>query len=192
MPVLAKPATVIRWHRKGFRIYWRRRSRRAGRPKTSADIRGLIRRMGLAKPLWGAPRIHGEPVKLGIEISQAKLGRHMLRRPKEPCSTWRSFLKNHMTDIAAVDMFVVAAMTLKLLYTVVVLDDNYRIRDASYGLGFRDCVRAMGIEEVIPPAREGVARLRNCGVGASSVNGPARLVRRDLLITVVIPQLGQI
>jgi hypothetical protein len=72
--VLVKPATVIRWHRKGFRIYGRRRSRCAGRPKTSAGIRVLIRRMGLADPLWGVPRIHGELLKLGIEIVGSDTG----------------------------------------------------------------------------------------------------------------------
>jgi hypothetical protein len=69
--VLVKPATVIGWHRKGFRVYWRWRSRRSGRSKTSVEIRDLIRRMSVANPLWGAPRIHGELLKLGVDISQA-------------------------------------------------------------------------------------------------------------------------
>jgi hypothetical protein len=104
--ILVKPATVVKWHCTGFRIYWRRRSRSPGRPKTSDEIRDLIRRMSLANPLWGAPRIHGELLKLGIEVSQATVGRHLPRRPKAPSPTWR-FLGNHMTDIAAVDMFLV-------------------------------------------------------------------------------------
>src|SRR5437773_1661781 len=80
--VLVKPATVIEWHRKGFRFYWRWRSRRSGRPRTSPEIRDLIRRMSNANPLWGAPRIHGELLKLGINISQATVGRWMPWRPK--------------------------------------------------------------------------------------------------------------
>jgi hypothetical protein len=75
--VLVKPATVVRWHRKGFRLYWRWRSRRPGRPKMSSEIRDLIHQMSLANPLWGAPRIHGELLKLGIEVSQATVGRYL-------------------------------------------------------------------------------------------------------------------
>ena len=75
--VLVKPATVVQWHRRGFQLYWRWRSRRLGRPKMSTEIRDLIRRMSLANPLWGAPRIHGELLKLGIEVSQATVGRYM-------------------------------------------------------------------------------------------------------------------
>jgi len=82
--VLVKPATVVQWHRKGFRTYWRWRSRRPGRPKMSTEIRDLIRQMSLANPLWGAPRIHGELLKLGIDVSQATVGRHMPWRPKVP------------------------------------------------------------------------------------------------------------
>jgi putative transposase len=124
--VLVKPATVVKWHRQGFRIYWRWRSRRSGRPKTSAEIRALIRQMSRANPLWGAPRIHGELLKLGIELSQATVGRHLPRRPKAPSPTWRSFLRNHMTAIAAVDMFMVATATFKLLYAVIVLSHHRR------------------------------------------------------------------
>jgi putative transposase len=90
--VLVKPATVIQWHRKGFQLHWRWRSRRLGRPKVNTEIRDLIRRMSLANPLWGAPRIHGELLKLGIDVSQATVGRHMPWRPKVPSPTWRSFL----------------------------------------------------------------------------------------------------
>ena len=105
--VLVKPATVVQWHRKGFRLYWRRRSRHLGRPRVSREIRDLIRKMSLANPLWGAPRIHGELLKLGIDVSQATVGRYLPWRPKVPSPTWRSFLHNHMHDTAAVDMFVV-------------------------------------------------------------------------------------
>jgi putative transposase len=106
--VLVKPSTVIGRHRKGFGIYWRWRSRRSGRPKTNAEIRDLIRRMSSANPFWGAPRIHGELLKLGIDVSQATVGRYLPRRPKTPSPTWRSFLYNHLTDTVAIDMFVVS------------------------------------------------------------------------------------
>ena len=119
--VLVKPATVVQWHRKGFRLYWRWRSRRPGRPKIGTEIRALIRRMSRANPLWGAPRIHGELLKLGITISQATVGRWMPWRPKVPSPTWRSFLRNHLPDLAAIDMFVVATATFQLLYILIVL-----------------------------------------------------------------------
>src|SRR6202165_1748569 len=120
--VLVKPATVIDWHRKGFRLYWRRRSRHLGRPRTSREIRDLIRQMSQANPLWGVPRIHGELLKLGIEGSQATVGRYLSWRPKAPSPTWRSFLNNHMHEIAAIDMFVVVTARFQLLYVLVVLD----------------------------------------------------------------------
>jgi putative transposase len=124
--VLVKPVAAVKWHREGFRIYRRWRSRRPGRPKTSAEIRALIRRMSRANPLWGAPRLHGKLLKLGIEVSQATVGRYLSRRRKAPSPTWRSFLRNHMTDIAAVDMFVVATAAFKLLYAVIVLNHHRR------------------------------------------------------------------
>jgi transposase InsO family protein len=119
--VLVKPVTVVQWHRKGFRLYWRWRSRRPGRPKIGTEIRDLIRRMSKANPLWGAPRIHGELLKLGIKVSQATVGRWMPWRPKVPSPTWRSFLDNHLPDIAAIDMFVVVTATFRLLYALIVL-----------------------------------------------------------------------
>ena len=92
----------------------------------SPEIRDLIRRMSLANPLWGAPRIHGELLKLGIEVSQATVGRYLPWRPKVPSPTWRSFLHNHLTDIAAIDMFVVATATFRLLYALIVLGHDRR------------------------------------------------------------------
>src|SRR6195256_779478 len=82
--ILVKPATVVQWHRKGFRLFWCGRSRRPGRPNIDLEIRDLIGRMSKANPLWGAPRIHGELLKLGIKISQATVGRWMPWRPKIP------------------------------------------------------------------------------------------------------------
>jgi hypothetical protein len=118
----------MQWRRGGFRLAWRWRSGALGpgRPKIASDTRDLIRQMSTANPLWGAPRIHGELLKLGIKVSRATVGRYMPWRPKEPSPTWRSFLRNHMTDIAAVDMFVVATATFGLLYAVIVLDHHRR------------------------------------------------------------------
>ena len=124
--VLVKPATVVQWHRKGFRLYWRWRSRPPGRPKMGTEIRDLIRRMTKANPLWGAPRIHGELLKLGIKISQATVGRYLPWRPQVPSPTWRSFLHNHLTAIVAIDMFVVATATFRLLYALIVLGHDRR------------------------------------------------------------------
>ena len=90
------------------------------------EIRRLIRQMSMANPIWGAPRIHGELLMLGIEVSQATVGRYMPWRPKVPSPTWRSFLRNHMGNTAAVDMFVVATATFRLLYALIVLGHDRR------------------------------------------------------------------
>ena len=120
MMVLVKPATVIQWHRQGFRLFWRWRSR-PGRPSVEREIRDLIRQMSSANPLGGAPRIHGELLKLGIEVSQATVAKYMVRRRGAPSSTWRSFLRNHAQGIAAIDMFVVASASFQLLYVMIIL-----------------------------------------------------------------------
>jgi putative transposase len=126
--VLVKPVTVIQWHRKGFRLYWQWRSLSCsvGRPKVSSETRDLIRQMTMVNPLWGTPRIHGELLKLGFEVSQVTVGRYMPWRPKVPSPTWRTFLQNHMTDIVAVDMFVVATATFRLFYALIVLGHDRR------------------------------------------------------------------
>jgi hypothetical protein len=96
--LLVKPATVLEWHRQGFRRYWRwcSRSRRPRRPTVDGAIRDLIRRMSSANPLWGAPRIHGEMLKLGIAVSQATVRRYTIRRPRFPSPTWRVSLRNQL------------------------------------------------------------------------------------------------
>ena len=93
--VIVKPETVIAWQRKGCRLYWRWKSRagKSGRPCVSREIRELIRQMSSANPLWGAPRIHGELLKLGIQISQATVAKYMIRQRKPPSQTWRTFLR---------------------------------------------------------------------------------------------------
>jgi len=123
--VLVKPATVVQWHRQGFRLFWRWRSK-SGRPSVEGEIRALIRQMSRANPLWGAPRIHGELLKLGIEISQATVAKYMLRRRGTPSPTWRSFLCNHAQGIAAIDMFVVASVSFRLLYVTIILGHDRR------------------------------------------------------------------
>ncbi len=92
----------------------------------STEIRDLIRWMSMTNPLWGAPRVHGGLLKLGIEVSQATVGRYMPWRPKVPSPTWRSFLRNHTRDMAAVDMFVVATATFRILYALIVLAHDRR------------------------------------------------------------------
>src|SRR5438445_13488375 len=126
-PQMVRPETVVGWHRQGFRRYWAWKSqRRRGRPAIRAELRDLSRLISRANPLWGAPRIHGELLKLGIEISQATVGRWMPWRPKVPSPTWRSFLRNHLPDIAAIDMFVVTTATFRLLYALIVLSLDRR------------------------------------------------------------------
>ena len=121
--ILVKPATVIQWHHQGFRLYWRWRSRPRGpgQPALAREVRDLIRQMSQANPLWGAPRIHGEPLKLGISVCQTAVSKYMARRAGSPSPTWRTFLRNHRDGIAAIDMFVVATATFCLLYVMVVL-----------------------------------------------------------------------
>jgi hypothetical protein len=111
-----RPDTVIRWHRSGFRAYWRWKSRlRGGRPRTQPDIRQLIRDMSIANPLWGAPRIHGELLKLGIDVGQTTVVQHMAKRRRPPSQGWRTFLHNHADDIASMDLFVVPTISFRLL-----------------------------------------------------------------------------
>jgi transposase InsO family protein len=123
--VLVKPTTVVQWHRQGFRLFWRWRSR-SGRLSVDREIRDLIRQMSSANPLWGAPRIHGELLKLGIEVSQATVAKYMVRRRGAPSSTWHGFLRNHAQGIAAIDMFVVASASFRLLYVMIILAHDRR------------------------------------------------------------------
>ena len=114
--VIVKPETVIAWHRRGFRLFWRWKSRRrVGRPTVPLDVRTLIRTMSDANPLWGAPRIHGELLKLGIDVCQATVAKYMGRRRRPPSQTWRAFLTNHIGQIMAADFFVVPTATCRAL-----------------------------------------------------------------------------
>ena len=116
---IVQPETVIRWHRAGFRAYWRWRSRtRGGRPKTATDIRKLILEMSVANPLWGAPRIHGELLKLGVDVGQTTVAKYMAKRRRPPSQGWKTFLRNHADGIASIDMFVVPRISFRLLYAL--------------------------------------------------------------------------
>jgi transposase InsO family protein len=120
--VIVRPATVIAWHRRGFAWYWTRRSRpKGGRPPLDADMRRLIREMARANPLWGAPRIHGELLKLGFEVSERTISRLMPRRRMPPSQTWRTFLENHLGSTVAIDFFTVPTLTCRILFVFVAL-----------------------------------------------------------------------
>lgn len=109
---IVQPATVIRWHRTGFRLYWRWRSRaRGGRPRVPVEVRQLIREMSLVNRLWGAPRIHGELLKLGIEVAQSTVAKYMARSGRGRSQTWKSFLHNHAAGIGAMDFRIVPTVT---------------------------------------------------------------------------------
>ena len=104
---IIKTETVIAWHRQGFRLYWRWKSRHPeGRPYVSCEVIDLIRKMSLANPRWGAPRIHGGLLKLGFELSQVTAAKYMVRHRRPPSQTWRTFLQNHVRDLVAVDFFL--------------------------------------------------------------------------------------
>ena len=119
---IVRPETIIRWHRVGFRAYWRWRSRsRVGRPKCSAELRALIREMSQTNLLWGAPRIHGELLKLGFDVAQSTVAKYMVRRRRPPSQGWKTFLRNHVPHIGAVDLFVVPTAGFKLLYGLVII-----------------------------------------------------------------------
>ena len=109
---ILKPEMVIRWHRAGFRAYWRWKSRpRGGRPRTPAEIRQLIREISVANPLWGAPRIHGELLKLGIDVGQTAVAKYMTRSKRPPSQGWKTFLRNHADGVASMDLFVVPTIS---------------------------------------------------------------------------------
>jgi putative transposase len=127
--VIVKPATVVAWHHQGFRLFWTWRSRRhIGRPPVSADVRSLIRTMSRENPLWGAPRIHGELLKLGLQVSQTTVAKYLPRptTTPPPSQSWRTFLTNHVHQIAAADFFVVPTATCRLLFVLVILAHDRR------------------------------------------------------------------
>jgi len=142
---IIRPETLVRWHRAGFRCYWRWKARRlGGRPQIDTELRVLIRRMSVENPLWGAPRIHGELLKLGFEVAQSSVAKYMVKRRGPPSQGWRTFLRNHAPDIAAMDLFVVPTIGFDLFYAFVIVR-----------LGRRDLV---WINVTANPTAEWVAR----------------------------------
>jgi hypothetical protein len=124
---IVQPDTILRWHRAGFRAYWRWKSQgRPGRPTIRRELRELIRRMSKENPLWGAPRIHGELLKLGFEIAESTVSKYMIRHRGPPSQTWRTFLRNHAHAIAAIDLCVVPTVNFERLFAFLVLGHGRR------------------------------------------------------------------
>lgn len=128
--IVVKPETVIRWHRMGFRLFWKMRSRkgRVGRPPLDSSTRRLILDMARSNPTWGAPRIHGELRELGTEVSETAVSKIIsrLRSGTPPSQTWRTFLKNHMHNTCAIDFLTVPTATFRILYVCVILHHESR------------------------------------------------------------------
>ncbi len=126
--IVVKPETVIAWHRKGFRLFWTWKVRHGqpGRPSVLNDVRDLIRLMSRANPTWGAPRIHGELLKLGIDIGETSVSKYMVRHRKPPSQTWRTFLENHVKNLVSVDFFTVPTLRFQVLYVFLVLAHDRR------------------------------------------------------------------
>src|SRR5258707_7076838 len=119
---IIRPETLVHWQRAGFRCYWRWKSRPlGGRPQIDTDLRVLIRRMSVENPLWGAPRIHGELLKLGFEVAQSSVAKYMVKRHGPPSQGWCTFLRNHASDIAAMDLFIFPTIGFCLLYGLVIV-----------------------------------------------------------------------
>jgi transposase InsO family protein len=154
---VVQPDTILRWHRAGFWAYWRWKSRgRRGRPRVSRELRELIQRMSKENPLWGAPRTHGELLKLGFEIAESTVSKYMIRHRGPPSQTWRTFLRNHADAIAAIDLCVVPTLTFECLLAQQIVEafpwataPTYLVRDNDgvYGRAFTNRVRAMGIRD---------------------------------------------
>jgi hypothetical protein len=125
---LVQAATVIAWHRKGFRLFWNWTIRRGqpGRPSVPQEIRELIRTMSRENPLWGAPRIHGELLKLGIDIGETSVSKYLVRCRKPPSQTWRTSLDNHVKSLVSVDFFTVPTVQFQILYVFLVLAHERR------------------------------------------------------------------
>ena len=126
--ILVQPETVIRWQRQGFKLFWRckSRGRKPGRPPIEREIRDLIRRISRENPTWGAPRILSELLLLGHDVAEATVAKYMVRTHKPPSQTWRTFLDNHVGDIAACDFFTIPTVTFRVLYVFIVLRHDRR------------------------------------------------------------------
>jgi putative transposase len=125
--VILKPETVIAWHRRGFRLYWSWKSRHPqGRPSLSREVIDLIRQMNRANPGWGAPKVHGELLKLGFDLSESTVTKYMVRHRRPPSQTWRAFLANHAKTLVSSDFFVVPTAFFKILFVFVILSHDRR------------------------------------------------------------------
>jgi hypothetical protein len=157
--VIIQPDTIVRWHRAGFRSYWRWKSRsRGGRPKVPVEVRNLIRRMNAENPLWGAPRIHGELLKLGIEVAQSTVAKYMTKRRPGSGQTWKTFLRNHVAGIGAMDVLVVPTINFRLLFVLVILRHERR--------------RLISLSVTDHPTAEWIARRITLGRGAYPYTRP--------------------
>jgi len=125
---IVQPETVIAWHRAGFRLFWTWKVRHGqpGRPVISREVRDLIRQMCRENPSWGAPRIHGELLKLGIDIGESSVRKYMVRGHKPPSQTWRTFLENHAQQLVSIDFFTVPTLRFQVLYVFLVLAHDRR------------------------------------------------------------------
>ncbi len=126
--LIVKPETVVRWHREGFRLYWRRKSqiRNPGRPAVEPEIRALIRRMSKENPTWGAPRIQSELALLGHDVAESTVAKYLFRPTKPSSQTWRTFLDNHLSDLVSIDFFTVPTATFRVLYCFIILGHERR------------------------------------------------------------------
>ena len=125
---IVRPETVVAWHRKGFRLFWTWKvpHGQPGRPGISRELRDLIRKMCRENPSWGAPRIHGELLKLGIDIGESSVNKYMVRNRKPPSQTWRTFLENHAQQLVSIDFFTVPTIRFQVLYVFLVLAHDRR------------------------------------------------------------------
>jgi hypothetical protein len=131
--VIVKPETVVGWHRAGFRLYWRWKSRpRGGRPRITPEVRALIRRLSQENTDWGAPRIHGELQRLGFVLSERTVARNLSRTPRrsDAGKKWLAFLHNHREAIVAFDFFTVPTATFRLFYCFFVIARSSRGQSA--------------------------------------------------------------
>ena len=176
LPVLTiiRPETLVRWHRAGFRCYWRWKARSlGGRPQIETDLRVLIRRMSIENPLWGAPRIHGELLKLGFEVAQSSVAKYMVKRRGPPSQGWRTFLRNHAPDVAAMDLFIAPTIGFDLLYAFVIIR-----------LDRRDLV---WINVTANPTAEWIARQKTEALPWD--DAPQHLIRdRDRIYGTIVPR----
>ena len=165
--LLVRPETALSWHRQGFRLFWAwiSRGKRAGRPGVSSEVIHLIRKMAEANPLWGEPRIHGELLKLGINISERTVSRLMPKRLTPPSPTWKAFLNNHIQDLVSIDFFTVPTATFRVLFAKLSLSTRFPRRECC-------CLRNPPDEEPQRP-NQGHTRLDSITkVGPSHVSPP--------------------